>query len=55
MLNRTSSIDLKDLEKQAKTIEDWGEKQIKGIQNQGQVKTIKKKLYGYYNSPLILK
>ena len=32
----------KAFEKQLKTIEDQGGKQIKAIQNQGQVKTIKK-------------
>ena len=44
----------KAFEKQIKTIEDQGEKQIKAIQNQVQVKTIKK--YDYdENSPFISK
>ena len=43
----------KAFEKQRKTIEDEGEKQIKAIQNQGQVKTIKKYAYDDEDSPLI--
>ena len=45
----------KPFEKQIKTIEDQGEKEIKAIQNQKHVKTIKK--YDYYDedSPLISK
>ena len=43
----------KAFEKQIKTIEDWGEKQIKEIQNQGQVKTIKKHNYDDEDSLLI--
>ena len=45
----------KAFEKQIKTIEDQREKQLKVIQNQGQVKTIKK--YNYYDEdiPLISK
>ena len=38
-----------------KTIEDQREKQIKGIQNQGQVKTIKKYDYDGEDSPLLSK
>ena len=38
-----------------KTIEDQREKQIKAIQNQGQVKTIKKYTYDDEDSPLISK
>ena len=43
----------KALEKQIKTIEDQGEKQITAIQNQVQVKTIKKYTYDDQDSPLI--
>ena len=43
----------KAFEKQIKTIEDQGEKQIKAIQNQVQVKTIKKYDYDDEDSPLI--
>ena len=35
----------KTFKKQIKTTEDQGEKQAKAIQNQGQVKTIKKYTY----------
>ena len=45
----------KAFEKQIKTIEDQGGKQIKAIQNQGQVKTIKKYTYDDEDSPLISK
>ena len=45
----------KTFEKQIKTNEDQGEKQIKVIQNQGQVKTIKKYTYDDEDSPLISK
>ena len=38
-----------------KTIEDQGQKQIKAIQNQEHVKTIKKQDYDAKDSPLILK
>ena len=38
-----------------KKIEDQGEKQIKAIQNQGQVKTIKKYIYDDEDRPLISK
>ena len=38
-----------------KTIEDQGEKQIKAIQDQGQVKTIKKYTYDAEDPPLISK
>ena len=42
-------------EKQIKTTEDQGEKQIKAIQNQGGIKTIKKYDYSDKDSPLISK
>ena len=45
----------KAFQKQIKTIEDQGEKQIEAIQNQGQVKRIKKYTYDDEDSPLILK
>ena len=45
----------KAFEKQIKTIEDQEEKQIKAIQNQGQIKTIKKYVYNDKDSPLTLK
>ena len=45
----------KAFEKQTETIEDQAEKQIKAIQNQGQVRTIKKYIYDDKDSPLILK
>ena len=45
----------KAFKKQTKTIEDQGEKQIKAIQNQGQVKTIKKYTYDDEDSQLISK
>ena len=45
----------KAFEKQIKTIEDQGEKQIKAIQNQRQVKTIKKYIYDSKDTPLISK
>ena len=38
-----------------KTIEDQGKKQIKAIQGQGQVKTIKKYTYDDEDTPLISK
>ena len=41
------------MEKQIKTIENQREKQLKVIQSQGQVKTIKKYDYDGENSPLI--
>ena len=41
--------------KQIKTIEDQGEKQIKAVQNQVQVKTIKKYTYDKKDTPLISK
>ena len=43
----------KSFEKQIKTIEDQGQKQIKAIQNQRQIKTIKKYAYNDKDSPLI--
>ena len=45
----------KAIRKQIKIIEDLGEKQIKSIQYQGQVKTIKKYSYDDEDSPLISK
>ena len=45
----------KAFEKQIKTIEDWGEKQIKAIRNQGQVKTIKKYSSDGNDTPFISK
>ena len=45
----------KAFEKQIKTSEDQGEKQIKAIQGQGQVKTIKKYDYGDEDTPFISK
>ena len=45
----------KALEKQGKTIEDQGEKRIKIIQDQGQVKTIKKYDYDAEDTPFISK
>ena len=45
----------KAFEKQITTMEDQGEKQIKAIQNQGQVKTIKKCTYHDEDCPLISK
>ena len=43
----------KSFEKQIKTIEDQGQKQIKAIQNQRQIKAIKKYAYNDKDSPLI--
>ena len=45
----------KAFRKQIKKIEDQGEKQTKAIQNQGQIKTIKKYTYDNEDSPLISK
>ena len=45
----------KAFEKQIKTIEDQGKKQVVAIQNQGQVETIKKYDYDNDDSPLISK
>ena len=45
----------KAFEKQIKTIEDPGEKHIKAIQNQGQVKKFKKYTCDNENTPLISK
>ena len=45
----------KVFEKQIKTIEDQVEKQIKAVQNQGQVKTIIKRTCDDEDSPLISK
>ena len=45
----------KAIEKQVKTIENPGEKQIKAIQNQREIKTIKTYAYNDKDSPLISK
>ena len=45
----------KAFEKQTKIIEDQEERPIKAIQNQVQVKTIKKNIYDVKDSLLILK
>ena len=45
----------KAFEKQIKTIEDQGERQIKAIQNQENIKTIKKYTYDDEDTPLISK
>ena len=45
----------KAFEKQIKTIEDQGAKQVKAIQNQGQVKSIKKYAHNDKDSPLMPK
>ena len=45
----------KAFEKQIKTIEGQGEKQIKAIQDKGQVKTIKKNTYDAEDTLLISK
>ena len=45
----------KAFEKQIKTIENQGEKQIKAIQDQVQVKTIKKNDYDDEDTPFISK
>ena len=45
----------KVFEKQAKIIEYQGEKQIKAIQNQEEIKTIKKYAYNDKDSPLMSK
>ena len=45
----------KTLERQIKTIEDQGEKQIKAIQNQRQDKMIKKYTYDLEDTPFISK
>ena len=45
----------KTFEKYIKASKDQGEKQIKAIQNQGQVKAIKKYTYDDEDSPLISK
>ena len=51
----TYSLLGKAFEKQTERTEDQGEKQIKAIQNQGQVKTIKKYTYDDEDSSLISK
>ena len=45
----------KAFEKQTTTIEDQGEREIKAIQNQGEIKTIKKYTYDNEDTPLISK
>ena len=45
----------KAFEKQIKSTEGQGEKEIKAIQDQGQVKTIKKYIYDNEDTPLISK
>ena len=45
----------KDFEKQIKTTEDQGEKQIKAIQDQRQAKTIKKYDHDTEDTPFISK
>ena len=45
----------KAFEKQIKTIEGQGEKQIQAIQNQGRIKTIKKYSYDHEDTPLTSK
>ena len=45
----------KAFEKQTKTNEDQGEKQIKAIQNKGPTKSIEKFTYDLNDSPLVLK
>ena len=43
----------KDLEKQIKEVEDQGQRQIKTIQNQGEINAIKKYSFDNENTPLI--
>ena len=45
----------KDFEKQTKTMEDQGEKQIKAIQDKRSVKSIEKFNYDINDSPIVLK
>ena len=45
----------KAFEKQTKTIEDQGNKQIKAIQDKGKIKTIQKYAYDTEDTPLISK
>ena len=45
----------KTFEKQIKTTEDQGERQIKAIQNQEEIETFKKYTYDNENTPLISK
>ena len=45
----------KAFEKHTKTIEDQGEKQIKAIQDLGQMKTIRKYTYSINDSPQVLR
>ena len=51
----TYSLLGKSFEKQINTTENQGERQIKAIQNQGQVKKIKKYTYDDEDTPLISK
>ena len=53
MLNLVIFLQEKAFEKQINTIEYQGEKQIKAIQDQGQVRTIKKYAYDDKDTPLI--
>ena len=43
----------KDLKKQIKAVEDQGQRQIKTIQNQGEINAIKKYSFDNENTPLI--
>ena len=45
----------KAFEKQTKTIEDQGEKQIKAIQDKRPIKSIEKFSYDFNDSPIVLK
>ena len=51
----TYSLLGKDFEKQTKTIEDKGEKQIKAIQNKRAIKSIEKLTYDNNDSPMVFK
>ena len=45
----------KAFEKQTKTIEDQGEKQIKAIEDKRPIKSIEKSTYDINDSPIVLK
>ena len=45
----------KAFEKQTKTIEDQGEKQIKAIEDKMPIKSIEKSTYDINDSPIVLK
>ena len=45
----------KDFEKQTKTIQDQGEKQIKAIQDKRPIKSMEKVTYDINDSPIVLK